>query len=138
MACDKIRCPGMDSRCPRKLKRHPTTFCPMAVIRLKRLRNSEHELTEEEESCLPGCAWAVSHQMSNYCFFKFAAEYLDHPLSDTEVAYFNNLSQATVRRIEKTALEKIRGERIVTELKELHEGSPIVDEWSNDGPYKVR
>jgi excisionase family DNA binding protein len=60
----------------------------MAVLRLKALRTAGRELTEEEENKLPGCQWAVNHQMANYCFFNYAAQFLDEENlpSDTEVA----------------------------------------------------
>ena len=40
----------MDCRCPRKLKQLPRAWCPLAVLKLKALRNAERELTEEEEN----------------------------------------------------------------------------------------
>ena len=44
----------MDQRCPRKLDELPCEFCPLAVLRLKALRNSDKEFTEDEEAKLPG------------------------------------------------------------------------------------
>ena len=44
----------MDARCPRRLENLPCEFCPLAVLRLKALRNSDKELSEDEESKLPG------------------------------------------------------------------------------------
>lgn len=98
----------MDPRCPRQLDELPCEYCPLAVLRLKLLRNSETELTEEEERKLPGCAWAVSHQMSNYCFFKYAKDYLSDPPSDKEIAHMNNISVEEVKRIEREALQKVK------------------------------
>ena len=128
----------MDKRCPRKLKTHPTDFCAMAVMRLKALRSADHELTEEEENKLPGCPWSVSHQMSNYCFFKFAEEYIEEPLSDVEIAHLNSIPKEAVKKTEKKALEKIRALQEVKDLKELHKGDVIMsDKPSDDDPYSV-
>lgn len=98
----------MDPRCPRKLDELPCEFCPLAVLRLKALRNSSEELTEEEESKLPGCPWAVNHQMSNYCFFNYVKDYLNDAPSDKEIAHMNNVSVDTVKKIEKSALDKVK------------------------------
>lgn len=99
----------MDSRCPRQLENCPGTWCPLAVLRLKALRNAGRELTEEEENKLPGCCWAVDHQLANYCFFNFISEYVnDKTLSDMEIASLMNVSTDTVKKIEKTALNKFK------------------------------
>lgn len=107
----------MDSRCPRKLAELPCEFCPLAVLRLKALRNSPTELTEEEENRLPGCPWAINHQMSNYCFFSYVKDYLDVPPSDKEIAHMNNVSVHTVKDIESKALEKIKGMDIIQDIE---------------------
>jgi hypothetical protein len=106
----------MDSRCPRKLAELPCEFCPLAVLRLKALRNSPVELSEEEEAKLPGCPWAINHQMSNYCFFAYIKDYLDVPPSDKEIAHMNNISVNTVKEIESRALEKIKDMDIIKDI----------------------
>ena len=106
----------MDKRCPRKLEELPCDYCPLAVMRLKALRNSSKELTEVEENKLPGCPWAVNHQMSNYCFFKYTKEYLHTPPSDKEIAHMNNVSVDTVKSVEKEALNKIKEFKIVKDM----------------------
>lgn len=108
----------MDSRCPRKLDELPCTYCPMAVMRLKALRNAPKELTEEEEANLPGCGWALNHQMSNYCFFNYCADYLEEPPSDKDIAHMNNISVETVKEIEKSAISKIKDMEEVDEQKD--------------------
>lgn len=108
----------MDSRCPRKLTELPCEFCPLAVLRLKALRNSPNELSEEEEAKLPGCPWAVNHQMSNYCFFAYIKDYLDVPPSDKEIAHMNNVSVNTVKNIESKAIEKIKQMDIIQDSEE--------------------
>ena len=108
----------MDSRCPRKLGTLPDSWCQLAVLRLKTLRNLGRELTEEEESKLPGCPWAVSHQLSCYCFFKYASEYLDAPLSEIEIAHLNSISVETVKKTERKALNKIKDSDVVKQLKD--------------------
>jgi len=107
---------SMDNRCPRKLEHLPCDFCPLAVLRLKALRNSSSELTEEEESLLPGCPWSINHQMSNYCFFNYVADYLHEPPSDKEIAHMNNVSVETVKDVTKDAIEKIKDLKIIKDL----------------------
>ncbi len=106
----------MDPRCPRKLDELPCEYCPLAVLRLKSLRNNEKELTEEEEALLPGCVWAVNHQMSNYCFFNYTANYLNKPPSDKEIAHMNNVSIEVVKETAKQALEKIKEFKLIKHL----------------------
>lgn len=108
----------MDPRCPRKLEELPCEFCPLAVLRLKALRNSSKELTEGEEDKLPGCPWAINHQMSNYCFFKYTKDYLSVPPSDKEIAHMNNISVETVKAVEKEALGKIKQFKIIKDMSD--------------------
>jgi hypothetical protein len=108
----------MDIRCPRQLDSLPCEFCPLAVLRLKALRNNDKELTEEEEARLPGCPWSINHQMSNYCFFNYVADYLHEPPSDKEIAHMNNISVETVKDITDQAMNKIRDIRVIKDLEE--------------------
>lgn len=108
----------MDPRCPRKLKELPCEFCPLAVLRLKALRNSEDELTEDEENKLPGCPWAVNHQMSNYCFFNYVTDYLSNIPSDKEIAHMNNVSVETVKDTTKSAVNKVKDFELIKDLKD--------------------
>lgn len=108
----------MDSRCPRQLKNLPCEYCPLAVLRLKALRNNSEEMTEEQEAKLPGCPWAVNHQMSNYCFFKYTADYLSNPPSDKEIAHMNNVSVETVKDTTKKAVEKVKEFELIKDLNE--------------------
>ena len=118
----------MDRRCPRKLNELPDCFCPLAVLRLKALRNAGYELSEDEEKKLPGCQWACNHQLANYCFFKYLSDFLpDKTPSEMEIAHFLNISAETVRRIEKRAIEKIRNTPVFRELIDGHGGTAILD-----------
>ena len=124
----------MDNRCPRQLEEVPDAWCPLAVLRLKAIRNSGKELTEEEEAALPGCSWAVDHQLANYCFFKYILEYTgDKAPSDMEIASLLNVSTETVKKIEKTALGKMREDAAFSNMSSGSE--PVVKEGSDD--YKV-
>ena len=107
---------AMDPRCPRKLDSLPCEYCPLAVLRLKALRNSPDELTEEEEANLPGCPFAIQHQLSNYCFFNYTKDYLTDVPSDKEIAHMNNVSVETVKKIEAKAMEKIKQLSIIRDL----------------------
>jgi hypothetical protein len=129
----------MDERCPRKLDEQPDTWCPLAVMRLKALRNAGRELTEDEESKLPGCPWAVNHQLANYCFFNYVSQFLDenNPPSESEIAHFNNLSQDTVKKTVKRAMLKIRDSEDFRELIESHGGENILEDSSDTSSYNI-
>lgn len=126
----------MDPRCPRQLEEIPDSWCPLAVLRLKAIRNAGRELSEEEESMLPGCQWAIDHQLAGYCFFKYLQEYAtqDKSISDMELAALLNVSVESIKKIEKTALAKMRNHEIFDELKT--DGEPVVSE-SHIDDYKI-
>ena len=125
----------MDPRCPRRLDDMPDEWCPLAVLRLKSIRNAGQELSEEEEAKLPGCPWAVDHQLAHYCFFKYIAEFTsDKNISDVELAGLLNVSTDTIKKIEKSALIKMRTSE---EFKEMQQGGePVVSERHLDD-YKI-
>ena len=129
----------MDKRCPRRLEEQPTSYCPLAVLRLKALRNAGRELTKDEENKLPGCPWAVNHQMANYCFFNYMSQFIDTDSlpSETEVAHLMNISQESVKKIQKSALEKIRNIREFKELKEAYKDEAIVTDMSHNGSFTI-
>lgn len=119
----------MDKRCPRALSSLPGEWCPLAVQRLKALRHAGRELTEEEEELLPGCKFAVNHQMANYCFFKLVAEHMpdSRTFSPVEIAHFNNLSTETVNKIEKQALRNIRESEDMSDIESLEDIEGMVE-----------
>ena len=118
----------MDSRCPRKLEDYPDEWCSLAVLRLKALRNAGKELTEEEEAKCPGCQWAVAHQLSSYCFFKYAKDYLDgKAISDIEIASLNSISTDTVKKVEKKALNAVKNSGMVQRIKDAYQGNDVLD-----------
>jgi len=128
----------MDKRCPRGLKTMPTEWCPLAVMRLRAIRTAGRELTEEEEATLPGCPWAVNHQLANYCFFQYIQDYTgDKAPSDVEIASLNCMAVDAVKKTEKAALNKIRETRQFKDLKEDLNGESIVSESRVDDDYKV-
>lgn len=127
----------MDPRCPRSLTQLPEEFCPLAVMRLKALRNAGRELTEDEEAQLPGCPWAVNHQLADYCFFKYLYEYAgDKPPSDIEIASLNCISIETVKKTEKTAIAKMKVSRDFIEIAEIYGDEAVVPDLS-DADYKI-
>ena len=128
----------MDKRCPRGLKCLPTEWCSLAVMRLRAIRTAGKELSEEEESKLPGCAWSVNHQLANYCFFKYIQDYTeDKPPSDVEVASLNCISVDAVKKTEKVALAKIREAEQFKSLKENMEGESVVSDAPSDDDYRI-
>jgi hypothetical protein len=111
----------------------PDTWCPLAVLRLKAIRNAGRELTEEEEAKLPGCPWAIDHQLANYCFFKYVSEYSgDKAPSDVEIAALLNVSIDTVKKLEKNGLSKIREDEVFKTIKEEHSGEAIIQDRDSD------
>ena len=127
----------MDDRCPRGLECLPDRYCPLAVQRLKALRHADKELTEEEENLLPGCKWAVQNQTANYCHFDLVANHLpSRPMSDMEIAHTCSISVEAVKKIEKTAIEKLRNSETFQEIIDMYDGDTIIDdkrdhnEWS--------
>lgn len=125
----------MDTRCPRRLEEMPDNWCPLAVLRLKAIRNAGRELTEEEEALLPGCPWAVDHQLAHYCFFKYLTEFTsEKSISDIELAALLNVSVDTIKKIEKTALAKMREHKSFSDLKSG--GEAVVGE-SEPQDYKI-
>jgi len=120
----------MDDRCLRKLDDFPQTYCPLAVLRLKALRNAGRELTEEEEAVLGGCPYAISHQMSNYCFFKYIAEHhpVNRSLTDIEIAHYNSISVDAVKKLESKAVNKLRQSDDFQEIMDAYQTDKIVDD----------
>jgi hypothetical protein len=128
----------MDKRCPRGLKCLPDAFCPLAVLRLRAIRTAGKELTEEEEAKLPGCPWAVNHQVANYCFFKYIKDFSgDKAPSDVEIASLNCMSVDAVKKTEKTAIAKIREAEQFKSLKEIQNGESVVTESLSDDDHKI-
>lgn len=128
----------MDKRCPRKLEHQPESWCPLAVLRLKALRNAGKELTEEEEEKLPGCPWAVNHQLANYCFFNYLSNYLheDTPPSHVEIAHMLNISIDTSKKVERDAIDKGRQQSAFKELIDSGD-SGIMSDSSEFDSYKI-
>lgn len=125
----------MDERCPRRLEEMPDSWCPLAVMRLKAIRNAGRELTEEEEALLPGCPWAIDHQLAHYCFFDYLTNYTsEKSVSDIELAALLNVSVETVKKIEKTALAKMRDHKSFVDLKS--DDGPVVSD-SETPDYKI-
>jgi hypothetical protein len=128
----------MDKRCPRGLECMPGEWCPLAVLRLRAIRTAGRELTEDEESKLPGCPWAVNHQVANYCFFKYIQDFSgDKAPSDIEIASLNCISVEAVKKTEKAALSKIREAEQFKSLKEDMNGEGIVSESKSEDDYKI-
>jgi len=125
----------MDTRCPRRLEEMLDNWCPLAVLRLKAIRNAGRELTEEEEALLPGCPWAIDHQLAHYCFFQYLTQFTtEKSTSDIELAALLNVSVETIKKIEKTALNKMRDHKSFSDLKS--NGEAVISE-SEPQDYKI-
>ena len=118
----------LDARCPRRLKDFPETYCPLAVLRLKALRNAGRELTEQEENNLQGCPFSIAHQLSCYCFFKYMTQYYPNkPLADIEIAHYNSVSLETVKKISQSSIIKMSQLDDFAEISETYGTETIVD-----------
>jgi hypothetical protein len=116
----------------------PDTFCPLAVLRLRAIRTAGKELSEEEEAKLPGCPWAVNHQVANYCFFKYIQDFAgDKAPSDVEIASLNCMSVDAVKKTEKAGIAKIREAEQFKSLKEIQNGEAVVTESLSDDDHKI-
>lgn len=128
----------MDKRCPRQLNELPDTWCPLAVQRLKALRHAGKELSEEEEALLPGCPWAVNHQLANYCFFNMIHEFLpEKTLSDMEIAHFCSISIDSVKKIEKGSISKIRDTSVFKEVMDEYGDETIMGDDSASVEWEI-
>jgi hypothetical protein len=132
----------MDKRCPLQLDSYPECWCPLSVAKLKSIRHSDKELSEQEEDKLPGCKWHINSQMANYCFFDFADKFIpnkteDRVYSDIEIAHFLGISVDTVRKIEKRALQKVRNYPSFKEIIDRYKGTRVLDEKSSDVEFDL-
>ena len=101
----------MDKRCPRGLSCMPN------------------------KSMLPGCSFAIDHQLAHYCFFKYLSEYTqDRQVSDIELAALLNVSVETIRKIEKQAIAKMKNNIAMSQLKTS--GGQIIDDEETED-YKI-
>ena len=133
--------PKMDCRCPRQLTEMPDEWCPQAVMRLKAIKHYEGDLTEEAESSLRGCPWAVQNQMASYCFFKYMSLYgsdTTKQLADVEIAHLlGGISTDDVKRAEKSGIAKMKNAPHVLELKEAYQGDQILEDREWDVEYDM-
>jgi hypothetical protein len=123
-----------DTRCPRKLQQITKEWCPLGVLRLKALRSAKKELTEAEEAALPGCPWAIDHQMSGYCWFAYEAFHMnDSPMSDVDIAAALHVSTDTVKKTADSAIKKIQDNSALKEIRLSCDDEPVVpSEFSVD------
>jgi hypothetical protein len=114
-------------RCPRKLDALPDGWCPLAVLRLKSLRTLGREATEEEEAGMQGCNWALDHQMSGYCWFKYESQYLSEiSTSDADIAAALNISVDTVKKTAEKALQQIKDSKEIKEIRKAYGTEAVV------------
>ena len=122
-------CPKeMDDRCLLGLHSLPDNICYAAVRRLQSIKNAGRELSEEEISLLPGCPWAIKHQKSNYCFFKYLKDYIaDNSPSDQEMAHMLSCSIQDIKNAEKSAMIKVKNSDMVNSLRNNFDACEIVE-----------
>lgn len=128
----------MDKRCILGLHSFPEDICYAAVRRLHAIKSAGRPLTEEEERGLPGCPWAVQHQKSNYCFFKYLSDYAaETPPSDQEIAHMLRCSINDVKAAEKNGTEKFKSSDMINQFMESFDSCEIVEGRESDVSYSI-
>jgi hypothetical protein len=129
----------MDIRCPRNLSNLPIKWCELAVLRLKQIQNSDHILSDEEESKLLGCPWAIMNREANYCFFAFMENNKGVELTDQQIASLFFLNTEMVQKHAEDALVKMRNHETIVEIKETYGNDIIFDYEKKDylDDYKI-
>jgi hypothetical protein len=128
----------MDPRCPLGLEEYPESWCKLAVLRLKSIKNSNiKELTEADEAKMPGCPWAVFDQYSHYCFFQYIKEKQDSPASESELLAMLGISSQQIKLAEQRAVAKYKQSSLYNDIEYTHEGDAKSDffEPIEDGLY---
>jgi hypothetical protein len=122
-----------EERCIRQLDELPQGWCPAAVMRLKYLKSLGREPTEEDEKNAPGCPWAVSDQLSGYCWFVYEAKYLpEQPLSDQDIAANLNISVEAVKETSDRAIKKIQNNENIKEIRQTYDKDFVIDDSSSN------
>jgi hypothetical protein len=118
----------MDERCILGLHSLPEDICYAAVRRLHAIKTAGRELTEQEISVLPGCPWAIQHQRSHYCFFKYLSDYIkESSPSEQEMAYMLHCAMQDIKSAEKSAISKIKTSDLIESLKRNFDTNEIVE-----------
>ena len=118
-------------KCIRQLDQLPQGWCPAAVMRLKYLKSLDREPTEEDEKNAPGCPWAVSEQLSGYCWFAYEAKYLpDQPLSDQDIAANLQISVEAVKETAEKAIKKIQNNSEIKEIRKIYDQDSVIEDTS--------
>lgn len=119
----------MDPRCPLSLDDYPTTWCKLAVLRLKGIQNSNGNLTEAQEEKLPGCPWAIFDLYSHYCFFQYMRDKQEQPSSEAEVSSLLGIPQPLVHEAYQSAFEKYKESDLYTDIEYSYGSDSISDEF---------
>lgn len=134
----KVAPKEMDDRCFLGLHSMPEDICYAAVRRLHAIKTAGRELTEEEISVLPGCPWAIQHQKSNYCFFKYAKDYMsENSPSDQEIAHIIRCSIEDVKKSNKSAISKIKASQMISQFRESFDDCEVVEGRDSDDFYSI-
>ena len=128
----------MDKRCFLGLSCMPEDICYAAVRRLHAIKTAGRELTEEEISVLPGCPWAIQHQKSHYCFFKYAKEYIGETTpSDQEIAHIIRCSLEDVKKAERSAILKVKSSDMIQHFKANFADCEVVEARDSGDFYSI-
>lgn len=112
--------------CPRRLTKHPTEACPLALQRIEALQAVQQSGEKKKElDDLPGCPWYTTSAEHHYCFWNQVATDDPHgridPLDDKEIMDSLGLTQAQVDRTFASGLAKLKSQRDTPEFQEMKE-----------------
>lgn len=95
----------------------PTSECPLALERLRALRDNP----AQADKITVGCPWYVDDKASNFCFFAYAAEN-DHPHDTIDLVSLLRISQTNIYSSLTRAIETVKAVGLTDLLKEENDG----------------
>lgn len=94
----------MDDRCPLGLQDFPTSVCPLAVERLRAMRNNKGDA----QNVKVGCEWYIASKEANYCFHKYMAQNEGESHATIDIASLLHVTQAVVYSDLTKAVGKVK------------------------------
>ena len=113
--------------CIRNLDSFPDAICAEGLKRVQ-WEQSNLGYTVKEERSAPGCPFGVlTEDKHSYCTFKLMAM-SNEGMSYREIAKRTGLTIEQVERVEKIALQKLKGSIVIAELLAVHKQSDIFND----------
>ena len=120
--------------CPRRLNCLPTEACPMALERLRALKNQTDKKLKEGE-ILKGCAWYCDSSDANYCFFsQVSAD--PGPYADEDISSLLAIPTSQVLKTYESGIANLKALKDTDLLKEMKEmGQEMANKHSDNTVY---